>query len=73
VLGDPFFTGCDDFLGAIRDLKHHMDHRGLLALTDLLVLLMLIVHLLLEVQLEAKGFLNPSGELGKPNLSLGEG
>ena len=36
-------------------------------------MLMLIVHLVLEDKLEAKGLLESSGELGKPTLGLGEG
>jgi hypothetical protein len=50
-----------------------MCHHSLLALTDLLVLLKLMVHLVLEVNLEAKGLLESSSKLVKPTLVLGEG
>jgi hypothetical protein len=42
-----------------------------LELADLLVFLMLIVHPVLDVLLEAKGLLEVCGELGKPTLGLG--
>jgi hypothetical protein len=52
-----------------------MFHHGLLTLADLLVLLMLmlIVHLVLEFKLEAKGLIDSNSELSKPILYLGEG
>ena len=73
VLGDLLLARRDDILGTVGDFKSHMCHHGLLALADLLVLLMLIVHLVLKVKLEAERLLESSGELGKPTLCLGEG
>lgn len=71
VLVLPFLRRGDDVLGAIGDGETHVDHHGLLALADLLVLLMLIVHLVLEVLIETKGLLEACSELGKPTLGLG--
>jgi hypothetical protein len=73
VRGDPFIRWHDGILGTFGDFKSHMFHHGLSTLADLLVLLMLIVHLVLEVKLEAKGLLESNVELGKPILCLGEG
>jgi hypothetical protein len=71
VLGLPFLGRADDVLGAIGDGETHVDHHGLLALADLLVLLMLIVHLVLEVLLETKRLPEACSELDKPTLGLG--
>ena len=50
--------------------KLHVPHHRLLALADLLVVMVSLIHPIFKVPLEAKGLLEASGELGEEALLL---
>jgi hypothetical protein len=70
VLGLPLTGRGDVVLGALGDGKAHVPHHRLLALAHLLVVMVGLVHLVLEVLLEAKGLLEASGDLGEEAFGL---